>query len=89
MVTVCMSLVAKGEKIILVSNESQISDIRIQFLVWILTRCLDYWKISKKKLTSGNLTEEDKAKIKEARKWWKDNYAKSVKVVTLSDADAR
>jgi energy-coupling factor transporter ATP-binding protein EcfA2 len=89
MVTVCMSLIAKGEKIILVSNESQISDVRIQFLVWVLTRCLDYWKISKKKLTSGNLTEEDKAKIKEARQWWKKNYAKSVKIVTLSDADAR
>ena len=89
MVTVCMSLVAKGEKIILVSNESQISDVRIQFLVWILTRCLDYWKISKKKLTSGNLTDEDKVKIKEARKWWKEHYAKSVKIVTLSDADAR
>ena len=89
MITVLMSLIAKGEKIILVSNESQISDVRIQFLIWTLTRCLDYWKISKKKLTSGNLSEEDKAKIKEARQWWKSKYAKSVKIVTLSDADAR
>ena len=68
MVGTLMSLAAKGEKVILVSNESQISDVRIQFLVWILTRCLDYWKISKKKLTSGNLTDEDRVKIKEARK---------------------
>ena len=89
MVTVCMSLIAKGEKIILVSNESQISDVKIQFLIWVLTRCLDYWKISKKRLTSGNLTDDDRIKIKEARKWWKENYANSIKIVTLADADAR
>lgn len=89
MVTVLMSLVSKGEKIILVSNESSISDIKIQFLIWILTRCLDYWKISKKKLTSGNLNDEEKEMIKKARQWWQERYAKSVKIVTLSDADAR
>ena len=89
MITVLMSLVSKGEKVILVSNESSISDVKIQFLIWILTRCLDYWKITKKKLTSGNLNDEEKEMIKEARKWWKDKYAKSVKIVTLSDADAR
>ena len=89
MVTVLMSLVSKGEKVILVSNESQISDIKIQFLIWILTRCLDYWKISKKKLTSGNLNDEEKEMIKQARVWWREQYAKSVKIVTLSDADAR
>lgn len=89
MVTVMMSLISKGEKIVLVSNESNISDVRIQFLIWTLTRCLDYWKVSKKKLTSGNLNDEDRAKIKEAREWWKTHYNHSIKIVTLSDADAR
>lgn len=89
MITVLMSLVSKGEKVILVSNESSISDVKIQFLIWILTRCLDYWKISKKKLTSGNLNDEEKEMIKKARQWWKEKYSKSVKIVTLSDADAR
>ena len=41
----------------------------------MLTRCLDYWEISKKKLVSGNLTSQDKEKIKEARKYWKEHYA--------------
>lgn len=89
MITVLMSLIAQGERIIMISNESQISDIKIQFLVWVLTRCLDYWDISKKKLISGNLTEKDREKIKEARKWWLKHYAKSVRVVSLSDADSR
>lgn len=89
MVTVIMSLISKGEKVIMISNESQISDVRIQFLIWVLTRCLNYWKISKKKLASGNLTADDRQKIKEARQWWKDHYASSIKIVTLSDADTR
>ena len=89
MITVLMSLISKGEKGVLVSNESAISDVKIQFLIWTLTRCLDYWKISKKKLTSGNLSDEDRAKIKEARAWWQKHYNRSIKIVTLSDADAR
>ena len=89
MITVLMSLISKGEKVVLVSNESAISDVKIQFLIWTLTRCLDYWKISKKKLTSGSLSDEDREKIKEARAWWQKHYNHSIKIVTLSDADAR
>lgn len=89
MVTVLMSLLSQGERFTIVTNESSISDVKVQFLVWVLTRCLDYWNISKKKLVSGNLTEEDKAKVREARAYWKQNYEKAIKVTSLSDADAR
>lgn len=89
LVTVIMSLISKGEKVLLVSNESQVSDVKTQFLIWVLTRCLDYWKISKRKLISGKLNSEERAKIAEARKWWREHYSKSVKIVTLADADAR
>ena len=89
MITALMSLISQGERFIMISNESQISDIKIQFLVWVLTRCLDYWEISKKKLASGNLSDRDRQKIKEARAWWKEHYAKSIKVISLSDADSR
>ena len=89
MVTVGMSLISQGERITIVTNESSKSDVEVQFLIWVLTRCLDYWKISKKKLVSGNLTEEDHKKVKEAERWWREKYAKSVKITSLSDADAR
>lgn len=89
MVTVLMSLISQGESFTIVTNESSISDVKVQFLVWVLTRCLDYWNISKKKLVSGNLTDEDKAKVREAREFWKQNYEKAIKVTSLSDADAR
>ena len=89
MITVLMSLISQGERFTMVTNESSVSDVKVQFLVWVLTRCLDYWEISKKKLVSGNLTEKDMAKIKEARAYWKKHYAKSIKITSLSDADAR
>ena len=89
MITVLMSLISQGERFTMVTNESSLSDVKVQFLIWVLTRCLNYWDINKKKLVSGNLTEENKKKIKEARQYWKDNYAKSIKITSLSDADSR
>ena len=89
MVTVLMGLISQGERFTIVTNESSVSDVNIQFLIWTLTRCLDYWKISKKKLSSGNLTDKDRQKIQEAQTYWEQNYAKSIKVTSLSDADAR
>lgn len=89
MVTVLMSLISQGERFTVVTNESSVSDVKVQFLVWVLTRCLDYWSISKKKLVSGNLTSEDKQKIKEAREYWQKHYSKAIKITSLSDADAR
>lgn len=89
MITVLMSLISQGERFTIVTNESSISDVKIQFLVWTLTRCLDYWEVSKKKLSSGNLTDKDKQMIQEARKYWKEHYLKAVKITSLSDADAR
>lgn len=88
MITVIMSLISKGERVLLISNETQVADIKIMFLIWTLTRCFNYWKLSKRKLIAGRLTEEDKIKIKEARAWYKEKYAKSIKIVTLADADA-
>lgn len=89
MITVLMSLIAQGETFTIVTNESSVSDVKVQFLVWVLTRCLDYWEVTKKKLVSGLLTDADRVKIKEARKYWHDNYEKSIKITSLSDADAR
>ena len=88
MIGTLMSLASKGEKIILISNESQVADIKVQFLVWFLTRYLDYWKVSKNKLIAGTLTDEDKEMIAKARQCYREKYAKSIKIVTLADADA-
>ena len=88
MVGLTVSLISKGLSVCFVTNESAIADVKIQFLVWVLTRCLDYWECPKSKIIVGNFTEKDRAKIREARQYWKEHYAKSVKIIALSDADA-
>lgn len=89
MITVLMSLISQGERFTIVTNESSVSDVKIQFLIWTLTRCLDYWEISKKKLSSGALTDKDRQMVQKARVYWKERYAKAIKITSLSDADAR
>lgn len=89
MATILYSLIAQGQKIILCSNEAQISDIKLFFLELTLTRCLDYWKLPKKKLISGKgFTDEDRSAIKRAQQFWNDNYNKSIKMVVLSEMRA-
>ena len=89
MIGILMSLVVKGEKILIVSNEMGLNDFKQGFLIWILYRYFNYSKLPKKKLASGNLTDEDKEMIEKARKYWRKHYAKQIKMVALSDADSR
>jgi replicative DNA helicase len=84
-----MSLASKGERVCLLSNESQLADIKVQFLVWFLARYMNYWKVSKRKLISGKLTDEDKVMIKKARKIYREKFGKSIKVVTMADMDSK
>lgn len=91
LVGLLMSLVAgddNNHKVCLVSNESVIKDIKIQFLAWFCARYLDEWKITKTKLISGNLTNDEKQIIQKAKKYFRENFSKKIKLVTLADADS-
>lgn len=89
LIGLCMSLASKGERIALLSNESQYSDLQVQFLVWFLARYMNYWKVTKRKLISGKLTDEDKDMIKKARAIFKEKFGKSIKVITMADMDSK
>lgn len=89
MIGILMSLIEKGEKVLIVSNEMGLSDFKQGFLIWVLYRYFDYRKLPKKKLASGNLSDEDREMIKKAREYWRAKYAKQIKMVALSDADSR
>ena len=88
MVTTAMSLVSKGEKVVMVTNESQIGDLKAIFLAWVVFRVFKYEKLSKRKILSGEFTEEDMDIIKKSKNFWKQNYANKIKIISLSDADA-
>lgn len=89
MIGIMMSLVEKGERILIVSNEMGLSDFKQGFLIWILYRYFNYKGLPKKKLASGDLTAEDRKMIKKADEYWNKHYAKEIKMVALSDADSK
>lgn len=85
MATWLYSLAAQNIKTIVVSNEAQLNDMKLCFLELTLTRCLNYWNLPKKKLIAGkNFTAEDKQAIKDAQKFWRERYSKSIKMVVVS-----
>lgn len=88
MVTTAMSLASKGEKVVMVTNESDLSDLKTLFLIWVLYRVFNYAKMTKRRFLSGEFDAEDEAMLKKAQQFWRENYAKSVKIEVLPDANA-
>lgn len=86
-VGLCMSLLSKGQKIIIISNEESIKKYKIKFMVWLLARRNNYFNLTKKKLTNGDVSEEDMKQLKDIQEYWRDNYKNSVKLISINDAD--
>ena len=88
-ITILFSLLNAGEKILVINNEMRIDDYQCMMLVWIANRVFKRSSLTKKKLMSGNFNEDDLALIAQVRKYWKEHYAKQIKIVTLSDANMK
>ena len=44
-------------------------------------------RITKKKMTSGAIDSEDRQQLKLVQEFWKENYSKRVKIISIADAD--
>ncbi len=86
-VTILMALLYRGEKIIVISNEERIQKMKSKIMMWILARHNRYFKLTRSKLSAGNLTDEDKREIRKAQKWWNENYKGCLKYVTININD--
>ena len=86
-ITIIMALIHQGEKVLIVTNEENVKKFKIKFLVWMLAKYKRYYGLTKSKLTSGNITEEDEKHLNVVRKYWKDNYAKKIKIISIADSD--
>lgn len=88
-ITIIFSLIAQGEKVLIINNEMSISDYKCMMLVWIANRVFNRNSLTKKKLMSGNLNVDDLELIAKIRTYWREHYAKSLKIVTLTDANMK
>lgn len=87
MVNIFMALLYRGEKIVIVSNEEQIQNFKVKFIMWILTRYFTVFSITKGKLESGDFSEEQKIYIEKAQEYWNENYGSSVYFISTNTAD--
>ena len=84
---ILIALAAQGRKILVISNEDDMTKYKVRFLLWILHKYNRYDNITKHKLLGGALTEEDQRQIAIARKYWDENYGKMIKFEYVSEVD--
>lgn len=86
-ITIIMALIHRGEKVMIISNEEDSVRFTSKFLVWILAKQLHYYKLTKKKLISGEITKEDREYLTKAQEYWREHCKGNVKFISITDAD--
>lgn len=84
---VIMALISKGNKVLVISNEETSSKFKVKFLVWTLAKYCKYFKLSKKKMMTGDISDEAKEQIKLARAFWSENIKGNIKFIQVEDAN--
>lgn len=86
-VNVIMGLLHSDRKVLIISNEEACKNFKTKFLCWFLIRKMGYKYLTRKKLTSGDITEQDRAKIKEFQTIWNNDYKGRLKFIGVEDAN--
>lgn len=85
--TILMGLLYHGRKVLIISNEQKIKAFKVQFLVWVLGKHFRYFKLTKKKMLNGDLSNDDKEMLKKAQEYWRKNHKGKVKFIAIPDAN--
>lgn len=88
-VTVLMSLLYYDRKILIISNEESVKKFKVKFMIWLLGKRNRYFKLTKKKMTSGDINTESRDQLTQVQKFWRENYKGKVKFISINDADMR
>lgn len=86
-VTVIMALLYYDRKVLIISNEENIKKFKIKFMVWLLGKRNRYFKLTKKKMGSGDINKESREQLTDVQKFWRENYKGKLKFISISDAD--
>jgi hypothetical protein len=82
-----MGLLYRGKKVLIISNEQKIKVFKTSFLIWILCKHFKYFKVTKKKLMTGNIDKEDREYIRKAQNYWGEKYKGNLKFIAIPDTD--
>lgn len=86
-ITVLMALLHYDRKILIISNEESIKKFKVKFMVWLLGKRNRYFKLTKKKMTSGDINDESRKQLTDIQKFWREHYKGKVKFISINDAD--
>ena len=75
-----------GVKVAVISNEMRSKDYKIMLLAHILTKDLNYWKLTRKQIKMGHYTDEQKEMLNKAAQISKEKYNK-ISFIKLFDND--
>jgi len=87
LITLVFALASRDQKVLIISNEESIKKYKIKFLVWLLGKHNRYFKLSKKKLTNGDISEEDREQLKVVQEYWDKTYKGKIRLISINDAD--
>lgn len=88
-ITVLMALLNYDRKILIISNEENVKKFKIKFMVWLLGKRNRYFKLTKKKMSSGDINEESRKQLTDVQEFWRENYKGRVKFISINDADMK
>ena len=86
-ITILYGLLYRGEKVLIISNEQKSKVFKINFLAWLAYKYFRYYKLTKKKLTTGDLTDEDKAMLVRCKDYFNSHYKGRIKFIAIPDSD--
>ncbi len=86
-VTLIMALLYRDKKVLIISNEENGKKFKVKFMVWLLAKRNRYFKLTKKKMSSGDINSESKEQLKVIQKYWRENFKGRVKFISINEAN--
>ena len=87
MTEIAMSLAGAGEKVLYITNEMKVNDVKLNFIAYTLANVLNQSNITKKKLKSGNLTPDELEKVKIAKDIYNSNLGENIFLISINDSN--
>jgi len=84
---VMLALISNGEKVCIVSNEMDSTPYYLNFISFLAYRKFRYTHLTRSKLQSGDLNDEDKNVLAQVKKYFNENFAKYIVFYQITDSD--
>ena len=86
-ITIIFGLIFRGEKVLIISNEQKAKVFKIGFLSWLSYKHFRYYGLQKRKILSGDMSNEDREMLNKVAKYYNDTYKDKIKFIGIPDAN--